>query len=128
MALYTLTFENTGGDTNQRKIAFDNDSDCNKFVDAYNLHNQDAKVIRVTKFVSEMSNSDRQKFKDRKTNTCNLESFKVFYEVLGAIKKAYIMSIPYLDKLTTNKKDIESFMMYVKDYKEVKKYTYKENY
>ena len=128
MGLYNITFESAGGKTQLRKLNFETDIDANRFIDAYNSINQDAKVIRVNKLISEMSNKDREAFKNKNFNGVNLESFKILYLTTQTIKTAFIVTIPFLDKTKVSKKDLKSFMQYIRDFKEIKKYGYNETF
>ena len=128
MGLYNITFESAGGKTQLRKLNFETDIDANRFIDAYNSINQDAKVIRVNKLISEMSDKDREAFKNKNFNGVNLESFKILYLTTQAIKTAFIVTIPFLDKTKVSKKDLKSFMQYIRDFKEIKKYGYNETF
>lgn len=126
--LYSLTFENAGGKTNIRKLSFETEIDANRFVNTYNSMNPDAKIIRVNKLISEMSDADREAFKNKNFNGVNLENFKILYFTTQAIKTAFIVTIPFLDKTKTSKTDLKSLMQYIRDFKEIKKYGYTETF
>ncbi len=128
MALYNVTFESAGGDSRIRKLSFDSDADVNRFANAYNAFNQDAKVIRINRLVSEMSEKDREAFKNKNFNGVNLESFKILYLTTDIINTAFIVTLPFLDKLSTGKADLTNIMQYIKDFKEIKKYGYNETF
>lgn len=128
MALYNVTFESAGGDSRIRKLSFDSDADVNRFTNAYNAFNQDAKVIRVNRLISEMSDKDREEFKNKNFNGVNLESFKILYLTTDIVNTAFIVTIPFLDKLSTSKSDLTSIMQHIKDFKEIKKYGYNETF
>ena len=124
MAKHALTFENAGGDTRIVHISFETDLKAEKFKDTYNSFSVHSKIIRYYKLMYEMPSSERSSFKIQNFSASDLENFKVMYRKTN--KDKHNLTIPYLDKVTTKRSDIENLMSFVNDFFEIRNVQYKE--
>ena len=124
MAKYALTFENAGGDTRIVHISFATDLKAKDFKDAYNSFSVHSKIIRYNKLMYEMSKTDRMAFKIQNFSASDLKNYKVMYQ--KANKNKHNLTIPYLNKVTTKRSDIENLMVFVNDFFKLINYQYKE--
>ena len=124
--LFKLTYSLASSKSVQREASFESETKAMKFVQAYNVLNAGAKIIRVTKLVSELSLKDMVAFVNQNINQNDYFNLKVLYETMS--KQRFNMTIPFLDTGTTSPTDIKNLLVYVQNFSKDIKMDYKKSY
>lgn len=108
---FALTFENAGGKKSVRNFSFETDAKALDFVQSFNSVSQKSKITQVTKCLFPLITS-KFSFGD---DTNGLQTMKVMYETTNGVLAN--CSIPFCYNMSRT--DLKSFLMYVKNFKEI---------
>lgn len=112
VGLYAITFENVGGKKSVRDFAFDNEDKCIDFCKAFNLVSKKSKITQVMKCIFPLPTSNIAQTDD---DSAGCVTMKVMYESIRG--DLFNCSIPFCYNFSRT--ELKSFLMYIKDFKEI---------